>query len=162
MHTSATEAPPSETGFALPRWIPIATWVLVLAGLAISSYLTVAHYDHGVTLICSKTATIDCESVTTSKYSELFGIPLPLFGLLFFLAIGALNLPFVSRSRQPILRWAPLACTISGTLFVVYLVVAEVMLGKICLWCTGVHALTVLLFVLTLIGELHRIGQSPR
>ena len=142
-----------------PRWFLPTAWVLAVAGLAISVYLTVAHYQEGA-LVCTTTSTVDCHSVTTSKYSELAGIPLPLLGLVFFLGFAALITPAALRSPRPAFRWGRLAAVSAGLLFVVYLVTAELaILHKICLWCTGVHVITVLLFVLVLLDEFRRLGQ---
>jgi uncharacterized membrane protein len=147
-------APPAR-----PRWFPVAAWVLTLAGLAVSAYLTVAHYQEG-TLVCTTTSTVDCHSVTTSKYSELLGIPLPLLGLAFFAGFAALITPPALRSPAPLFRWGRLGSVCVGVLFVVYLVTAELaVLHKICLWCTAVHVITILLFVLVLFDEFRRIGH---
>ena len=142
-----------------PAWFRIAAWVLTLGGLAISVYLTVSHYDEGA-LVCSATSAIDCHAVTTSEYSSLLGIPMPLLGLVFFVGFAALLTPPALRSTWPPLRWARVAGVSVGVLMVVYLVTVELaVLHKICLWCTGVHVVTVLLFLLVLADEFRRIGQ---
>ncbi|GAA2272729.1 hypothetical protein GCM10010402_31160 [Actinomadura luteofluorescens] len=149
----AAEQPPP------PAWLQIAAWVLTLGGLAISVYLTISHYDEGA-LVCSASKTVDCHAVTTSEYSTLAGVPMPLFGLAFFVAFGALMTPWALRSTWSPLRWGRVASTAVGVLFVVYLVTVELaLLHKICLWCTGVHAITVLLFLLVLADEFRRVGQ---
>jgi uncharacterized membrane protein len=143
-----------------PVWYQAVAWFLTLAGLGISVYLTITHYDQGA-LVCSATSTVDCHAVTTSEYSELLGIPMPLFGLAFFVGFGALITPWALRSPWPPLRWGRLAAVSVGVLFVVYLVTVELaVLHKICLWCSGVHAITILLFVLVLFDEFRRIGQA--
>lgn len=142
-----------------PAWLQIAAWALTLAGFAISVYLTISHYDEGA-LVCSASRTVDCHAVTTSEYSTLAGIPMPLYGLAFFVAFGALMTPWALRSTWPPLRWGRIASVAVGVLFVVYLVTVELaLLHKICLWCTGVHAITVLLFLLVLADEFRRVGQ---
>ncbi|WP_067833150.1 vitamin K epoxide reductase family protein [Actinomadura kijaniata] len=159
------EAPDSgaagnRPGPARPRWFTLPAWVLTLAGLGISVYLTVAHYNKGA-MVCTTSSTIDCHSVTNSDYSDLLGIPLPLLGLGFFVAFAVLITPPALRSPSPLPRWARLGSVIVGMLFVIYLVTVELaILHKICLWCTGVHAITILLFVLVLADEFRRIGQA--
>ncbi|MFF5257604.1 vitamin K epoxide reductase family protein [Actinomadura viridis] len=148
----------ASTPPARPAWFPATAWVLTLVGLGISVYLTVVHYQESL-LVCTTNSTVNCHAVTTSKYSELAGIPLPLLGLAFFIGFAALITPPALRSDRPVLRWGRLAGVCVGVLFVVYLVTAEIILGKICLWCTGVHAVTLLLFVLVLFDEFRRIGQ---
>ncbi|MEW2356642.1 vitamin K epoxide reductase family protein [Spirillospora sp. NPDC029432] len=149
-----TAAPPAR-----PRWFLVAMWALTLAGLGVSAYLTVTHFNEGA-MVCSTTGTVDCHSVTTSEYSELLGIPLPLLGLAFFAGFAALITPPALRAEHPALRWGRLASVCLGLLFVVYLLTAEFILGKICLWCTGVHVITILLFVLVLFDEFRRIGDA--
>ncbi|MEU8344171.1 Uncharacterized membrane protein [Actinomadura meyerae] len=142
-----------------PAWFQAAAWLLTLAGLGISVYLTITHYDEGA-LVCSATSTIDCHAVTTSDYSTLLGIPMPLLGLAFFVGFGALLTPWALRSTWAPLRWGRVAGVSVGVLMVVYLVTVELaILHKICLWCTGVHVVTVLLFLLVLADEFRRIGQ---
>jgi len=142
-----------------PAWFQVPAWALTLAGLAISVYLTITHYNEAA-LVCSATSTIDCHAVTTSEYSSLLGIPMPLLGLAFFIGFGALLTPWALRSTRPPLRWGRVAGVSVGVLMVVYLVTVELaILHKICLWCTGVHAVTVVLFLLVLIDEFRRIGQ---
>lgn len=149
-----TAAPPLP-----PAWFQVAAWILTIAGLGVSGYLTVTHYNDEA-LVCSASKTVDCHAVTTSEYSTLLGIPMPLLGLAFFVAFGALITPWTLRSARPPLRWGRVASASVGVLFVVYLVTVELaILHKICLWCTGVHAITVLLFILVLFDEFRRIGQ---
>ncbi|MFA1548108.1 vitamin K epoxide reductase family protein [Actinomadura chokoriensis] len=151
---AGTASPPMP-----PAWFQVAAWLLTLGGFGISVYLTISHYDEGA-LVCSATSTIDCHAVTTSKYSSLLGIPMPLLGLAFFVGFAALLTPWALRATWPPLRWGRVAAVSVGVLFVVYLVTVElVILHKICLWCTGVHVATVLLFLLVLADEFRRIGQ---
>ncbi|WP_030144878.1 vitamin K epoxide reductase family protein [Spirillospora albida] len=141
-----------------PRWWQATAWVLTLTGLGISVYLTVTHYEESA-LLCSASSSVDCRAVTTSEYAELLGIPMPLLGLAFFIGMAVLITPWALRSTWPPLRWGRLAATAVGVLMVVYLVAVEVaILHKICLWCTGVHVVTILLFILVLFDDIRRIG----
>jgi uncharacterized membrane protein len=122
--------------------------VLAVAGVAVSTYLTIQHFDAGVTLACPASATINCEKVTTSEYSKLAGIPVALLGLLFFVAMVATFVPFVARWSR--IDQARLGASMLGICFVLYLVWAELFrIDAICLWCTGVHVLTLLLLFAT-------------
>lgn len=144
-----------------PRRLPIVMAFLTLIGLAISLYLTVAHYSHEISPVCAENAAIDCAAVTSSEYSEFLGIPLPVLGMGFFVGFGALITPRAWRSEKPILRRGRLCAALAGVVFVVYLVSAElIVLRKICLWCTAVHIVTVLLFGLVVADEYRRIGQT--
>lgn len=133
-----------------PRWAPPIALILTLAGIGVAIYLTIAHYDTGVSLVCSSKGAINCEKVTTSAQSKVFGIPVAVLGLAYFVGMLPLQLPAAWRSADPRIRWGRLVYAAAGILFVFYLVYAEAVIIKaICLWCTSVHVLTLLLFVLT-------------
>jgi uncharacterized membrane protein len=124
-----------------------------IAGLGIAAYLTLAHYTTAVSLACPNTGAISCSTVTTSPESMLFGIPVAVLGLPFFVTMIVLSLPAVWRSRSMFVAPARLACATVGIGFVIYLLYAELYeVGKICLWCTGVHALTLIIFIAVVIG----------
>jgi uncharacterized membrane protein len=132
----------------VPLWRPLTAFALSIIGFGISMYLTIDHFQ-GVAPICSSKGFVNCELVTTSKYSYILGIPVSLLGLLFFTGMLAINWPALWRARAPWLAWARLALSVSGVGFVLYLLAAELFSIKaICLWCTGVHITTFLLFVL--------------
>ena len=133
-------------------WLPLATLILSLYGLGASIYLTIAHYDTSVRLACTDNGLVNCQAVTTSSESMVFGvIPVAVLGLAFFVFMVAVNSPWgwrLSRS-QPVVRWSRLGSVVIGMGFVIYLIYAElIQINAICLWCTSVHAATFLIFVL--------------
>jgi len=133
-----------------PVWAAPACLVLTAIGIGIATYLTIAHYDTHVSLVCSAKGAIDCEAVTTSAQSKVFGIPVAVLGLAYFVGMIPWHLPIAWRSADPRIRFGRLIYGLSGIGFVCYLVYAEaVIIKKICLWCTGVHIVTLLIFVVT-------------
>lgn len=134
------------------RWWGWAALVLSLGGFGDSLYLTVEHFTQGIPF-CPNTGFENCAKVTTSPQAEVFGVlPVALLGLLFFTVLVAVNVPVLWRrggSLGRLLAYGRLALVVTGIGMVVYLVYAELFLIRsICLYCTGVHALTFLLFVL--------------
>lgn len=137
----------------VPRWVTLGTLATVLAGLGVSVYLTVAHYTTTLTLACPQTTTVNCEKVTTSPQSIFLGIPVAVLGLAYFTAMLPLCLPVTWRAASPLSHRIRLLASLLGVGFVAYLVYAELFdINAICLWCTTVHILTVLLFALTALG----------
>jgi len=125
----------------------LLTLPLAVIGLAVSGYLTYEHYSASTTLACPDTGAIDCVKVTSSAWSELVGVPVALLGLLYFVAVVALCLPAAWRSANPWVGRARLLALTGGVAMVLYLVWAELFrIDAICLWCTVVHVVTVLLF----------------
>jgi uncharacterized membrane protein len=130
-----------------PLWMQLSTLALSLGGLGVSLYLTIAHYSTAVTLACPDTGVINCEKVTTSPQSDVFGVPVALLGLIFFVFMTAVTTPWAWRATWPALGWARVGSLIAGIGFVVYLVYTELFtLDAICLECTTVHVITFLLF----------------
>jgi uncharacterized membrane protein len=130
------------------RWQPIATLLLSLFGLGVSIYLTITHFSPH-TLVCVANATFNCEKVTTSPQSEVFGIPVAMLGLFFFVPMIALCLPVAWRSADRRIHLARLILSITGVGMILYLLIAELFIIKaICLWCSSVHLATFLLFVI--------------
>ncbi len=149
----ALEVSPDRRGaLAWVRANPLkfTTWLLALFGFGVSVYLTIAHFDTHVGLACSDKGVINCQKVTTSAQSEVFGIfPVAVLGLAFYTFMVAINSPLGWRFSQPLVRWARLGSVIVGMGFVLYLVYAEIIeIGNICLWCTSVHVVTFAMFAL--------------
>jgi uncharacterized membrane protein len=137
-------------GWVRANPLKFTTWVLALFGFGVSIYLTITHYDTHITIACSDNGLVNCEKVTTSSESMVFGIfPVAVLGLAFYTFMVAINSPLGWRFSQPLVRWARLGSVIVGMGFVLYLVYAEVVqIGNICLWCTSVHVVTFLMFAL--------------
>ncbi len=124
--------------------------VLALIGLVDSAYLTwvklanqEAKCDFGIG---------DCYTVNTSRYSEFYGIPIALFGVLAYLAIFLL---LVFERRHPILQeYAPLAVfglSLVGTLYSAYLSYIEAaVLRAWCPYCVLSAIAITLIFLLSL------------
>jgi uncharacterized membrane protein len=138
----------------IPAVTIVVSLVLCVAGLAIATYLTIEHFDTGLQLACPDTGRINCQRVTTSQYSHVLGIPVVVLGLLYFVVALALMLPQAWRSTAPAVRWSRVGWVTIGLLMVLYLVWAEFFgVSAICLWCTSIHVITFLLFILVALTE---------
>ncbi|HVB70325.1 MAG TPA: vitamin K epoxide reductase family protein [Acidimicrobiales bacterium] len=134
----------------VPRWAKVATLLLSLAGLGVSIYLTITHFQPQL-LICSSTGTVDCAAVTTSAQSYFLGVPVAVLGLAQYAVMTALTTPWAWQSKRYELHVARFALSVVAMAFVLWLLAAELLIiDHICLWCTGVHVITfALLVVLT-------------
>ena len=136
-----------------PRWVPLTALLLCVFGLGVSVYLTIEHYTGNHSLSCPATgAIVNCLKVTTSPQSMVFGIfPVAVLGLAFFTAFTAINVPPLWRTHDVRVAWVRLIMAITGIGMVIYLLSAELFsIGAICLWCTSVHVVTFVLFVLVM------------
>ena len=155
----AVAAQPAAAG--PPAWLVWTTWGLSLAGLADSIWLTIVHYNTSVTLACPATSTINCEKVITSPQSVVFGIPVAVLGLAFYVFLSVVNSPWAWRMTWPPVRWARVGSMVVGIVFVLYLVYTELFtIRAICLWCTSVHVITFALFVLIMFSAAAGFGTT--
>lgn len=133
----------------------LALLILGVLGVADAIYLTLVHYDSQVTLACSNTGFINCERVVTSPYSYVPGtaIPISVPGLGWSLVVVALALIglFLGGQRRW-LRIAQFVWTLLGLLTALYLVYVElVRLHNLCAWCTVLHVLILIMFLIALV-----------
>jgi len=137
---------------AVPMWLRLTTFLVALAGLGVSIYLTIAHFTEATLAGCNETGgLVNCTKVTTSPQSYVFGIPVAVLGLAFYLFMVAIMSPWAWRATRREVHLVRIAALIAGMGFVLYLLYAELfIIGSICLYCTSVHALTFILFVLTM------------
>jgi len=131
----------------------LTTLIVSVVGLADAAYLTYQHFSQATAFAgCSDKGTVNCEAVTTSAWSYLFGshlLPVSVLGLAFFAFMTAVNSPWGWRAPWPAVHWARLGAVVVGIVLVLYLIWAELFrVNAICLYCTGVHLLTFVLFAL--------------
>jgi uncharacterized membrane protein len=136
-------------------WRPWTAFAFTVIGFGISFYLTIAHFDPSAApLYCTAKGAIDCQAVTTSPESMVFGIfPVALLGLIFYTSLLVLNFPALWRSPWRLVAPLRMAAMITGIGFVLYLISVEALqVHKICLWCSGVHLCTFVLFLVVATG----------
>ncbi|HET7744008.1 MAG TPA: vitamin K epoxide reductase family protein [Gaiellaceae bacterium] len=112
------------------RSLRLAAGLIALAGAAVAGYLTAVHYGN-TSLVCVRGG--GCETVQSSSYSELAGIPVALLGLV---AYATVLLLLVWDSAGARLAAATIALV--GLVFSVYLLVLQLfVIDAICVWCVA-------------------------
>ncbi|MFL5528622.1 MAG: vitamin K epoxide reductase family protein [Gemmatimonadaceae bacterium] len=132
---------------------------LALAGIFISLYLTL--YKLGVIgeLSCSIGS---CETVNTSKWSKLLGLPVAAWGLFFYLDVFAIA--FVgTMPRFEDERLISMVLTIQagiGVLFSAWLTYLELaVIHAICIWCVTSAVIVTLILVASVV-DLRETGEA--
>jgi uncharacterized membrane protein len=130
------------------------TWavpLLALMGLGVAAYLAYVEVKH-VEAVCGPVG--ECNIVQGSDYALLLGIPVAVWGVLNYLAIGVLW----AGQRYLTGRWANLSAlgllglTSFGTLFSIYLTCLELFVVRaICAWCLSSAVITTLIMLLVVI-----------
>ena len=124
--------------------------VLAVIGLGIAGYLTYVHYA-GIHVLCA--ASGGCETVQTSSYAKLAGIPVPVLGLVGY--VGILVSLFVPGDPG---RLATAGIALVGFGFSLYLTYLELFVIKaICQWCVGSAVLMTVIAVLSVV----RLLRAP-
>ena len=123
--------------------------VISLIGIFLSTYLTLYKLGYIEALACG---TGSCEVVQASRWSTLFGQPVALWGLAFYIAMFALSVAG-SFGRLEESRPVGLALAVmsgGGVLFSGWLTFVEIAwLHAICRYCVVSACLVVVLFVLS-------------
>ncbi len=140
-----------EPASPMPR-LPIAAAIVALAGLADSVYLTV-HHITAEPVPCSIIS--GCETVLTSSYAELAGVPLAAFGAAAYFAAFSLALLAVFGNRTAWFLFGLASVGMAGfTLWLLYL--QAFVIGAFCQFCLISALTSITLFILALISRFWR------
>lgn len=117
---------------SISKWLTAGLILISFIGLMDATYLTVTHYN-GSELSCSVFS--GCNQVTESKWSEFMGIPIALFGALYYFTILVMSLLYFD-SKKSILIKLIFPLTVCGVLFSAFLVGLQLFVIKaICQYC---------------------------
>ncbi|MBX4211801.1 MAG: vitamin K epoxide reductase family protein [Candidatus Yanofskybacteria bacterium] len=115
---------------------------LSFIGFLDASYLVIEHYRNGL-VPC--TIFKGCEQVLSSRYSEIFGIPVALFGMNFYAMIFISAMVYLEHRRYGLLLWLR-ALTVGGFLASAYFFYLQAFIIKaFCTYCIISATLSVLL-----------------
>ncbi|MGZ9224873.1 MAG: vitamin K epoxide reductase family protein [Anaerolineales bacterium] len=136
--------------------IEITLIVLAIIGLLVSVYMTIYKITSNDNMcIGSK----DCSVVNASRYSELYGIPVAVFGVLGYTGILAVlllarNPGFFEQNGTMLL----FGLSLTGFLFTLYLIFLEIALIKAyCPFCIASQATMTIIFILSVV----RVVRQP-
>jgi uncharacterized membrane protein len=115
------------------------TWIalFLILGIIDSFYLTVVHFLPKALDCPTIGGIVNCETVLSSSFATVFGIPLAVLGLVWF--IVALGIFFAKPHRVIRNIWL-----ILGVAGIVYSITAQALIGKICIYCSFLDLLIAL------------------
>lgn len=147
----------NSRGITLSEILVSVILLLSTLGLADSAYLTISHYEGGG-VVCN--VLNECDLVLTSHYSEIFGIPVALFGLFYYLLILILSLCVsVTKSKYKKSKFSKVIFIASpvGLIASLYFVSLQLFVIKaICTYCMVSAAISTLIFAIS-IFELYKL-----
>ena len=128
---------------SLARW---ALFILSFLGIADSAYLAQGEL-RGILPSCLSNNINGCQVVAKSVYAHLFGIPLGIYGLVFYIAIFALVMWSFFMTRKLLTRTLRIISTIGVLVSIVLFFVQLSLINAFCLYCEVSAVLTVLIFI---------------
>jgi uncharacterized membrane protein len=133
-----------------------ASIALAVAGLAIAAYLTYVHYAQ-LKPVCLASGG-GCETVQSSEWSKLAGVPVALIGL-----VGYAGILVSLLAPGEAGRLATVALALVGWVFSAYLTYRELFsIHAICQWCVASAVVMTALAILSVARYLRGDAARPR
>lgn len=136
-----------------PQLTAIAS--VAFLGFIDATYLTVKHFLGSI----PPCTTSGCETVLTSPYASILGLPVALIGAIYYLLVIGMAgniLPMPPRTRRVLLQ-SLVSVAFLGSLGFLYL--QAVVIGAYCIYCLGSLAATSTLLLLVWFSPTLRRGQ---
>ena len=129
---------------AVPTSIVIVLLVVALLGFADSAFLTLKHFQ-GVIPPC--TVVDGCETVLTSSYSSVLGIPVSLFGSVYYLLILIGLYAYIDTRNVKILKWTLLLTFLGFMMTLGLMYIMAFILKAFCSYCLVSAITSTILFI---------------
>ena len=124
---------------------------LSIVGIGVAGYLTYVHYA-GLRPVCG--ISHGCETVQTSRYAYLAGLPVALLGLFTYIAVLVSACSTGERARL-----SAFGLSLVGFLFSAYLTFRELFtIHAICSWCVSS---AVVFTILAVVGSIRLLVAVP-
>src|SRR3989344_7702422 len=131
-------------------WVQITIFVLGFFGFALARHIYKHKDDNKHPVVCP--IKFDCHTVIHSDYSRFFGVPVEIFGMLYYALISISYFFFIFMPSAMPLFLVNFLITLSliAFLFSVYLIAVQIfILKKGCSWCIVSAFISAFIFILT-------------
>ncbi len=138
----------------------LASLVLSILGVINAGYLTYTA-TLGISPVCNLTS--GCDLVAASPYSRVFGIPLSLFGVFFYLVMAGFS-GWGMMQKTVSVRWFMFpAATLGFLLSLYFLYLQAFVINAFCQYClfSLAEAAALFVFSLLILRVSHRIREAP-
>ncbi len=116
--------------------------ILALIAFGVSLYLSITHY-FGFAVPCGLTH--GCESVLSSRYAIIFGIPTSVLGLIYFTAVIISSL--LANHYRVWQKLLTILLSIGGIMALGFLSIQFFILKKVCQYCLTTDTISILLLL---------------
>ncbi len=132
----------------LPKWVVIVFLAIALIGFADATYLVVEHYINAI----PPCTTDGCETVLTSPYAILLGLPVALWGSLYYLCILVLAIIYLDVKKEFFLRGAFFFTTIGFLMSIYFFILQATVIHAFCQYCLVSASTSTILFIISTIS----------
>ena len=127
---------------------------LCVLGLFLSSALTyihvMVHTDPSFSSVCAMGERLNCETVAASGWSVFMGIPVSVFGIVFYLILGLAALYSLMEQRAVIPGIGMIISFLGSIVSVGLFTLSSVVIHAFCLLCTATYVVNIVLFIVSL------------
>lgn len=145
----------SDESSGTVAWLPLMAALVALVGLGDSVYLTIHHFT-AVPVPCSIIS--GCETVLTSSYAEIAGIPLAAFGAAAYFIAFSLAL-LTAFGNRPMWNFFGVQAVLMAIFTGWLIYVQAVIIGAFCQFCL-LSALTTFLLLAIFIFSTYRSRKT--
>ncbi len=141
----------------MDKWLFRISIVFVVIGLLVSIYMTIYKLTNNDSMCLGSG---DCSTVNASRYAEVNGIPVAVFGILGYLAILVIHYleprgGYFNQNGTLLI----FGLALTGFLFTVWLIYVEIALIKaLCPFCLTSQAAMTIIFIVSII----RLIRQPQ
>ncbi len=160
------DSAPSSGSEQVSAKLNAVSLVLGLIGFGTSLYALILHIKaktSATALGCDVNDLINCSKVIGGEYGEFVSIPLGAYGMAYFGLVIALSIlpAFVVSSVAWIARWQMLVAAVGAFVSILLAYISYFKIQAVCLVCSGVHIISVINFVWTLVGFM-KVRREPQ
>lgn len=130
----------------IPKWLIPGVLAFSALGFVDAAYLAAEHFTGSIPP-CSIVQ--GCETVLTSPYAVIWGIPVALFGALFYLASFLLMILYKETEKEVFLYALAIIASAAFLSSLWFVYVQLFILNAICLYCMTSAGTSTLIFILT-------------
>ncbi len=120
--------------------------ILAFLGFLVATYLTILHYKNALPPCAIAKG---CETVLTSKFATVFGIPIALLGSLFYTSVIAVCILFYHNSKKIYSRAIFLIASAGILVSIVLFYIQLALIKNFCQYCVLSEAINFSIFFLS-------------
>ena len=138
----------NERSQPVPKWFAVSLLAVSLVGFLDSAYLAAKHF-FGSPVTCFIVE--GCETVTTSRFATVAGIPVALLGAFYYLGIFLLAVAYLDTKRAAFMKLAARLTFVGFLASLWFIYVQAFVLEAWCIYCLVSATRSTILFILSLV-----------